>query len=186
MRSPRRAQPTTVEALYALPDDGRKYELQAGMLVAEPLPGYRHGRVMFLVAKILDMHVSRHDLGEVLVGDAGFVLARAPDTVRGPDVAFVAKRRVASQRDKTKAFEGAPDLAVEVRSPTNTPAEMHAKVGDYLAAGARCVWIVDPERRIVTVYASLLSPRVLAEGDALEAGDVLPGFSVRVGEFFEV
>ena len=78
-----------------MPDDGRKYELQAGMLVAEPLPGFRHGRVMFVVARILDAHVEPHGLGVVTVGDAGFVLARAPDTVRGPDVAFVAERRLA-------------------------------------------------------------------------------------------
>ena len=186
MRSPRRAQPLTVEALYTMPDDGRKYELEAGMLVAEPLPGFRHGRVMFVVARILDAHVERHGLGMVIVGDAGFVLARAPDTVRGPDVAYVAQRRVAGQLDRSKAFEGAPDLAVEVLSPTNTPAEVHAKVGDYLAAGTRSVWVVDSERRTVAVYESLLSPRVLAEQDILVAGDVVPGFSVRVGELFEV
>lgn len=185
MRSQRRHQPLTVEALYTMADDGRKYELQAGMLIAEPLPGYRHGRVMFIVAKILDAHVGRRGLGEVIVGDAGFVLARAPDTVRGPDVAFVARRRAAEQLDRSRAFEGAPDLAVEVLSPTSTPGEMHAKVGDYLAAGTRSVWIVDPERRTVTVHDSLLSPRVLAEDEFLEAGDVVPGFRVRVGEFFE-
>ena len=175
----------TVEALSAMPDDGRKYELQAGVVVAEPLPGYRHGRVMFVVARILDAHVGRHGLGEVVVGDAGFVLARAPDTVRGPDVAFVARRRAEEQVDRSKAFEGAPDLAVEVLSPTSTPAEVHAKVGDYLAAGTRSVWIVDPERRAVTVHDSLLTPRVLTEDDLLEAGDVVPGFRVRVGDFFD-
>ena len=175
----------TVEALYTMPDDGRKYELEAGTLVAEPLPGFRHGRVMFVIARILDAHVGPHGLGVVIVGDAGFVLARAPDTVRGPDVAYVAKRRAADQLDRRKAFEGAPDLAVEVLSPTNTPAEMHAKVGDYLAAGTRSVWVVDPERRTVAVYESLLSPQVLGEQDLLEGGDVVPGFSVRVGEFFE-
>jgi len=73
---------------------------------------------------------------------------------------------------------------VEVLSPTNTPAEMHAKVGDYLVAGTRLVWVVDPEQRTVTVYDSLLAPRTLAEEDILEAGDVVPGFRARVGEFF--
>ncbi len=175
----------TVEALYGLPEDGRKYELEAGRLISEPLPGYRHGRVMFVVAKILDAHASRLGLGEVLVGDSGFVLARAPDTVRGPDVAFVAAARLADTDDRSKAFEGAPDLAVEVLSPTNTPAEMHAKVGDYLAAGTRSVWVLDPERRTVALYGSLLSPQILGEDDVLQADDVLPGFRARVGAFFE-
>ncbi|HEX5044337.1 MAG TPA: Uma2 family endonuclease, partial [Candidatus Polarisedimenticolaceae bacterium] len=76
-----------------------------------------------MIARILDAHVGSHGLGEVIVGDAGFVLARTPDTVRGPDVAFVAGTRVALQRDRSKAFEGAPDLAVEVLSPSSTPSE---------------------------------------------------------------
>lgn len=175
----------TVEDLYGMPEDGRKYELAAGMLVSEPLPGFGHGRVMFVVAKILDAHAIRHGLGEVIVGDSGFVLARNPDTVRGPDVAFVAGSRVPEERRRSKAFEGAPDLAVEILSPTNTRSEMHAKVGDYLAGGTRSVWLVDPEHRTVTVYDALLSPRVLAESDILEAGDALPGFRARVGDFFE-
>lgn len=174
-----------VESLYAMPDDGRKYELQAGMVVSEPLPGFRHGRVMFVVAKILDAHVGPRDLGVVIVGDAGFVLARAPDTVRGPDVAFVAKGRATDQLDKAHAFEGAPDLAVEVLSPGNAHAEMHAKIGDYFAGGTRLVWVVDPESRTVTVYESLLSPRVLAQSDVIDGGDVVPGFSARVGDLFE-
>ena len=176
----------TVEDLYGMPEDGKKYELEAGRLISEPLPGYRHGRLMFVVARILDAHAARHGLGEVIVGDSGFVLARTPDTVRGPDVAFVTEERLALQGDRSKAFEGAPDLAVEVLSPTNTRSDMHAKVGDYLAGGTRSVWVVDPEHRTVTVYDSLLSPRVLAESEVLEAGDVLPGFHVTVREFFEI
>jgi len=177
--------PLTVEDLYGMPEDGKKYELEAGRLISEPLPGYRHGRVMFVVARILDAHAVRHGLGEVIVGDSGFVLARTPDTVRGPDVAFVTEQRLALQGDRSKAFEGAPDLAVEVLSPTNTRSEMHAKVGDYLAGGTQSVWVVDPEHRTVMVYDALLSPRLLTENDILEAGDALPGFRARVGDFFE-
>lgn len=169
-----------------MPDDGFAHELQAGMLVSEPLPGFRHGRVMVLVAEHLSAHARRHQLGVVLGGDSGFILARKPDTVRGPDVAFVSKERVEEHGDSVRAFSGAPDLAVEVLSPSNTPAAMHAKVADYLAAGTRRVWVVDPEAQAVTVYASLLGPDRLGEIDTLSGDDVVPGFQVRVSELFRI
>ena len=114
------------------------------------------------------------------------MLARKPDTVRGPDVAFVSRERFERNADTVKAFAGAPDLAVEVLSPSNTAAAMHAKVADYLAAGARCVWVVDPESQTVTVYTSLLWPYRLGEEETLDGDDVVPGFRVRVGEIFEL
>ena len=176
----------TVEDLYVMPDDGFNYELQAGMLVSEPLPGGRHGWVTAAVAEILRAHVKTHRLGVVFAGDSGFVLARKPDTVRGPDVAFVSRERFERSGDTVKAFAGAPDLAVEVLSPSNTPAAMHAKVADYLAAGTRCVWVVDPESQTVTVYASLLWPHTFGQDEMLDGDDVVPGFRVRVGDLFEL
>jgi Uma2 family endonuclease len=113
-------------------------------------------------------------------------LARKPDTVRGPDVAFVSQARFEQQGDTVRAFSGAPDLAVEILSPSNTPAGVHAKVADYFAAGARRVWVIDSESQSVTDYESLLAPRVIDTDELLEGGDVLPGFLVRVGEIFEV
>jgi Uma2 family endonuclease len=175
----------TAEALYGLPDDGRCYELVNGWLISEPLPGFSHGEVVLLIGSLLRHHVASMRLGKVVVGDTGFILARSPDTVRGPDVAFVRTDRVPARTEASKFFSGAPDLAVEVLSPGNRPAEMHAKVADYLAAGTRAVWIVDPRARSVTVYRSLFSPTVLSEADDLEGEDVLPGFRVRVSEFFE-
>ena len=176
----------TVEDLYVMPADGYKYELQAGLLVSEPLPGGRHGSVMAAVAEILRAHVKKHRLGVVVAGDSGFIPARKPDTVRGPDVAFVSMERYEQSGDTVRAFAGAPDLAVEILSPSNTSAGMHAKVADYLAAGTRRVWVVDPEAQTVTVYASLLWPQRLGEDELLEGDDVVPGFQVRVGEFFEI
>jgi Uma2 family endonuclease len=176
----------TVDDLYAMPDDGFKYELQAGMLVSEPLPGFRHGRVIAAIVELLRAHVRQRQLGVVLAGDSGFVLAEGPDTVRGPDVAFVSRERVEGSGDTIRAFKGAPDLAVEVLSPSNTRGSLHGKVADYLAAGTRRVWLVDPEARTVTVYASLLWPHVLGEDDLLDGDDVVPGFQLRVGEIFEL
>ena len=186
MSLPLRDREMTVEDLYVMPDDGFNYELQAGMLVSEPAPGFRHGHVVAAIAELLRAHVKKQRLGVVLAGDSGFILARKPDTVRGPDVAFVSRERFERSGDPVRAFAGAPDLAVEVLSPSNTPAAMHAKVADYLAAGTRCVWVVDPEAQTVTVYASLLSPHRLGEDEMLDGDDVVPGFRVRVGELFEL
>jgi Uma2 family endonuclease len=186
MPLPRHERELTVEDLYVMPDDGYSHELQAGLLVSEPRPGFRHGRIVATITELLVTYVRPRRLGVVLAGDSGFILARTPDTVRGPDVAFVTHDRFERSGDTVKAFTGAPDLAVEVLSPSNTAIGMHAKVADYLAAGTRCVWVVDPERRTVAVYASLLWPQVLREDSLLEGGDVVPGFQVRVGELFEV
>lgn len=176
----------TVEDLYDLPDDGMKYELQGGMLVSEPLPGSRHGRVALQVGALLHAHVRQAKLGVVFSNDSGFILSRSPDTVRGPDVSFVSRERYENSKDVVRAFPGAPDLAIEVLSPSNTPAAIHAKVADYLAAGTRCVWVIDPESESVVVYRSLLSPCVLTETDVLECDDVIPGFRASVAELFEI
>jgi len=125
----------TVEELYGLPDDGKVYELQAGCLVSEPLPGGRHGRVAAAFGAALHTHVRAKKLGVVFTNDTGYVLARQPDTVRGPDVSFVARERFEKTGDLTTAIPGPPDLAVEITSPSSNPSEMHAKVADYLAAG---------------------------------------------------
>ena len=79
-------------------------------------------------------------------GEAGYVLARNPDTVRGPDLSFIARERLVGF-DDSRFFEGAPDLAVEILSPSNRPGEVRAKAPEYLAAGARLVWVVDPSAR---------------------------------------
>lgn len=82
-------------------------------------------------------------------------------------------------------FPGAPDLAVEILSPSNTPAAIRGKVAEYLVAGTRIMWIVDPDSRTVTVYRSLLVPHVLAEAETLDGEDVVPGFRITVAELFE-
>jgi Uma2 family endonuclease len=121
MSAPGRRLELTVEDLHAMPEDGYAYELQGGLLVREPLPGFRHGRVMLRVGELLSAHARAHRLGVVIVGDSGFILARTPDTVRGPDVAFVSQARFEQQGDTVRAFCGAPDLAVEIVSPSTRP-----------------------------------------------------------------
>ncbi len=176
----------TADDLDRMPEDGWKHELQAGVLVSEPLPSPRHGRIAAEICARLHHHARSQRLGVVIGNDSGFLLARSPDTVRGPDVAFVSRDRYAAAGDPVTAFPGAPDLAIEVLSPSNTPAEVRAKVADYLAAGTQLVWVVDAERRTVTAYRSLLAPRILMETDVLEGEDVVPVFRLEVAEIFEI
>jgi len=171
----------SLEEFYALPEDGLKHELQSGLLVSEPPRGFRNGRMILELGSLLRQHVRENDLG-VATGESGYLLAASPATVRGPDIAFVSKSRLAGIDDSVRAFPGAPDLAIEVLSPGNAPAAMHAKVADYLAAGTRLVWVVDCDARTITEYEKLLEPRTLGIDDRLDGRDVVPGFSVAIAD----
>jgi Uma2 family endonuclease len=175
---------TTLDEYLALPDDAFRYELQGGVLLSEPPSGFEHGDVCAEIGLRLRQHARRTGAGSV-VSAVSFVLARDPDTVRIPDVAFVRTERVASLVDRSRPFPGAPDLSVDVLSPSNARGEIHAKVADYLAAGAPLVWVVDPESRSVVTYRELLRPVRLSGDDRLDAGEPIPGFTVRVAELFE-
>ncbi len=173
----------TIEEFERLPDDGWRCELVRGRVVQEPPAGFEHGRLAMRIGLLLGRFVEENNLGEVLASETGFVLVEEPPTVRAPDAAFVAKGRV-----PFPAAPGfgrlAPDLAVEVVSPSNTLAEIHSKVMDYLDAGSRRVWVADPMTRTVTVYCSRKDIRLLSGDDELDGEDVLPGFRVRLGEIF--
>ena len=175
--------PLTASEFALLPDDSCRHELEAGWVISEPFPSLRHDEVRKKLEQILDTVVARQRLGAVF-GHVGFVLARDPDTVRGPDLSFVTRARLAGV-EQSHFFEGAPDLAVEILSPSNRPHQMQAKVEDYLAAGCRLVWVVDPLRRTVTTYRALLAPQVFLVDDELDGGDVLPGLRIEVGSIFE-
>jgi len=176
----------TAEQLYELPDDGLRYELLRGALVSEPVPGRLHGRTVARISKLLSNFVDSRRLGVVYTGDTGFVLARQPDTVRGPDVAFLSNERERETEGARPYIPGAPDIAVEVVSPSDRTREVLGKVSDYLAAGSRVVWVVNPVREEVSVFRSPFAPRILAGADLLRDEDVLPGFSVTVAEIFEI
>jgi Uma2 family endonuclease len=150
-------------------------ELVRGVLVVSEPPGYSHGEVTARLARILGNHADAHTLGTVLAGDAGFKLAANPDTVRGPDVAFVRRERV--PQPSPPGFAAlAPDLVVEILSPGDRAGEMLAKVADWLSAGTRLVWVVDPLRRIARVYRHDGTETIVTAEGALDGEDVLPGF----------
>ncbi len=174
----------TVDEYAELPEDGRRLELQAGILIAEPQPFPRHAQIQARLSRMLLDFVEPRGLGVVLT-QGGFLLSRHPDTVRAPDVAFVRGDRFDADEAERAFFRGAPDLAIEILSASNRPGEIHAKVADYLASGSTLVWVVDPARRFVSVYRSLLAPRRVATGELLQGEDVLPGLSICVAAVLE-
>lgn len=174
------AQLVTAEQLLEMPGIERA-ELIRGEIVEMVPPGAEHGRVAARLTMRLANYAECKRLG-VVYGETGFRVARDPDTVRAPDVAFVR----ASRASKATAgfFEGAPDLAIEVVSPNDSAAELFAKVQDWLGAGAATVWVVDPRTQTVSVYGPRGSAHVLSAADRLAGDDVLPGFDLPVAEIF--
>lgn len=172
----------TAEELLLLPDDGMQRELIRGVLTEDMPPGYEHGAVENRIGRLLGNFVDDNELGEVLSGDSGFVLERGPDTVRGPDIAWVARGRV---EGRVPGYaELAPDLVVEVKSPSNSYREMADRALMWLSHGTRMAVVADPARITLSVYRPGQPPLVLGEFDVFDCGDVLPGFSEPVWRFF--
>jgi Uma2 family endonuclease len=132
---------------------------------------------------LLHGYVETRGLGTVLV-EAGFVVSRRPDTVRGPDISFVSRTRLAPEQIPEAFIPFAPDLAVEILSPDDRAAEIEEKVGDYLGGGTRVVWVVDPGCRSVTVHRADRAPEVKRGLDRLDGENVVPGFECSVADLF--
>lgn len=165
----------------SLPD--KQVELLRGQLVVREPPGTRHGAIAAKLTCHLGVFVEGQGLGIVFAQDTGFKIAADPDTVRAPDVAFV--RRERADRIPARGYaELAPDLLAEVLSPDDAPAEVLAKVADWLSAGTKVVWVVDPQRSEIRVYRRDGSLTVLRGNDSLEGEDVLPGFACRLSDVF--
>lgn len=157
-----------------LPD--KRVELVRGVLVVREPAGGRHGRVAMNVALELGNYVRAHQLGVVYAAETGFTLARQPDTVRAPDVAFVRRERLPTP-EPLGFPELAPDLVALVLSPDDRPGQRLAKIADWLSAGTRLVWVIDPERRQARVYRHDGTERIVSGAETLDGEDVVPGFS---------
>ena len=166
----------TAEELLRTPIADKRVELVRGVLVVREPAGSTHGLVAMNLGVELAVYVKRTGAGAVYAAATGFQLATDPDTVRAPDVAFVTRDRL-PPRGATGYPALAPDLAVEVLSPGDRPGEVLAKVADWLSAGTRLVWVVDPARRIARVYRADGSETLLTADQALDGEDVLPGLS---------
>lgn len=181
---------TTAEELFRMPNDGAGYELVKGELRRKGDPhkmsptGFKHGTIVARLTVALGQYVEEHDLGEVTGAESGFKLASNPDTVRAPDVGFVRRERIPAGDLTEKFWPGAPDLAVEVISPNDNLNDVDEKVADYLDAGVRLVWLVNPKMRTVTEHQPNSEPRTLSESDTLDGADVVKGFQYSVAKLF--
>ncbi len=171
----------TAEDLFELPDDGMRHELVEGELRTMAPAGAEHGLVALRVGARVLQHAEQHGLGEAYAPETGFILRRAPDTVRAPDVAFVAAHRLTAARSRGFA-ELAPDLVVEVVSPSDRASYVAAKAAMWLDAGVRLVWVVDPQAGLAAVHHPGGLVTVLRQNGALDGEDVLPGFRLPLAE----
>ena len=175
----------SADEFMELPLNLKLYELVRGRLVKVPMTGYEHGEIESNIMFALQQHVRLRGLGQVTPGDVMFRLEQDPDTLRQPDVAFVRADRLPPLEQRRSYSPVVPDLAVEIRSPSNTARELAVKVADYLRAGVRLVWVVELDTQTVTVHTSDTAPLTLSVHDEITGGSVLPAFRCPVAAFFE-
>jgi Uma2 family endonuclease len=171
----------TAEDLLNMPDDGTRHELIKGELLTMPVPKPIHGAVTMNLSALLYMHNKANNLGRVF-SECGFQLESGPDTVLGPDIAFISRDRIPADDDRF--YRDAPDVAVEVLSPSDRRGKVERKPALWLELGARSVWNVNPQKRTVEVFHADGQRWLFSEGDEL-VDDVVPGFRVAVSKIFE-
>jgi len=171
----------TLEEFRRLPESSHfLHEVSGGLLVREPRPGRTHGTAVMLLGRQLTDFALEH--GGIVTTETGFVLGEEPLILRGPDLAYV-RSDPAPYGERDGYIAGAPDLAVEVVSPTNTAADIQEKVLQYLEAGCAEVWVVHPKTRSVVTHPATGEGRILWEADTLTS-PVLPGLEIPVREVF--
>lgn len=166
----------TAEELEHLHLPGKSTELVRGRLLVREPPGTRHGRIAATLAYFVTDFVRRNRLGVVFAQDTGFKIHSNPDTVRAPDVAFLAQERVDQVPDHGYAAL-TPDLLAEIVSPDDRPGELLAKIAQWLEAGAKLVWVIDPRSAEARVYRPDGSLTIIGADGVLDGEDVLPGFA---------
>ncbi len=175
----------TAEELLDMPDDGHIYELVRGELVKLMGTGLEHAYIADNCYGSIRDYVIGANLGRVFSSQLSYILARDPDTVRIPDLGFIRQERLDAVGVIRGYFPGAPDLAIEVISPSNSYSDVAEKVFDYLEAGTLMVIVLEPRTHTVSVHRSPTDIVALTEADMLDGGDVVPGWSMPVAEIFE-
>ncbi|MBI5772614.1 MAG: Uma2 family endonuclease [Verrucomicrobia bacterium] len=174
----------TDDQLMALDRDGRKHEVWFGKVITMPPAGSEHGDIIVRLIVAIGAHVARHKLGKVYEGQTGFRLG--PDHCFEPDVSFVSKERLKLILPaKEKLFHGAPDLAVEVLSPSDSITKTEEKLGLYLTHGTRLAWMIDPKTKTARVYRPSGESELLRRDRVLTGNSVLPGFRISLSRLFE-
>lgn len=175
---------TTIEDLWEITEPGR-YDVIDGDLYQMPPAGGEHGEIEMTIGALLWQFVRHHRLGKVYSGDTGFILSRDPLVWLSPDAAFVRADRLPPPEERAGFLPLAPDLAVEIVSPSDRPALVSRKVQEYLRAGTRLVWVVEPRTRTITIHRLDQPASVYTATDEIDAGDILPGFRVAVTDLFQ-
>ncbi len=179
-----RQQICTAEQLFAMPNDGHRYELVKGVLKMMSPAGSEHGWIAGRILTRLATHVENADLGRTYAAETGFQIASSPDTVRAPDACFVSHARLASVEATPSYLSLAPDLVVEVVSPSDTSKEVKAKAEEWLQAGTDLVLVADPSNRTLRVFRKGSEILLLGAGDTFEAGDVCGHWTLSVNDAF--
>ncbi len=165
------------EEFMRLPDNGRKYELVNGEVVEVPA-GIRHDALVMRIGVVL--HPYTHSRGVLCGSSAGYRLNSG--NVRSPDVSFILNERLPEGKPPIGFAEFAPDLAIEILSPSEDASELLRKIAEYFESGAKQVWVVDPDARRITIYRSPVDVQIFVEGDIIENNELLPDFRCRVSE----
>jgi Uma2 family endonuclease len=172
----------TGEELLAMGDIG-PCELIDGRIVAMSPTGGEHGTLESELGRVLGNFVIEKRLGWVLTGEVGIYIRRNPDRIRAADIAFLSRQRL-PRKPAPGFLTVAPELIVEVISPTDTWEDMRRKLADYFSIGVERVWVVEPENRAVVIYRSLNEAVTLNEGDVLQGEGALEGFELSIAALF--
>ena len=174
----------TAQEYWLLPENGMQRALVRGEVYETMPPGGRHGLIAAILSMLLRLWAKNGPHGCVGV-ESGFLLKRAPDTVRGPDVFYIRADRIPSAGIPEGFWMIAPDLAVEVVSPNETAEDVREKVRDYLAAGTPLVWVIYPRTQEVVAHTLDGLARTYSRDHTLDAPTILPGFTCDVKALFE-
>jgi Uma2 family endonuclease len=175
----------TLEDAAKLDPDEFPAEVVDGRLMPVSRGTWRHGAVALNAGVLLKQYAKANGDWVVAVCDPGSKLRQHPALLRGPDVGVIRANRKPTGRGVDGWLEGAPDLAVEVTGDNATATQLMRKALEYLGAGGRLVWIIDPDVEQVVVVTPPNAFRILGRDDILDGGDVLAGFACTVSELFE-
>lgn len=170
--------------LDTLPDDGKKYELTHGVLIEMPPPKPNHNLIAAWIVTFVNLYLLKNKLG-LAITEMGVRLFADDSTLYFPDVAYISFARLPDP-DLTKYIPMAPDLAVEIVSPSNTSEEISTKVSDYLRAGTQLVWVIYPKTQMTYVYQPDGRYQIVDGNGVLSGGEVLPGFTLPLHDIFQV
>jgi Uma2 family endonuclease len=177
---------STAEQLIAMPDDGNRYELVNGVLRMMSPAGSEHGQIAERISRRLGNHVESNQLGATYAAETGFRISTSPDTVRAPDAAFVSHSRLKSVEPTSGYLPLAPDLVVEVVSPSDSSSDVEAKAEQWLNAGTQVVVVADPANLTLRIYENVGHIRVLRSGDTYSSGRVCGNWELSVNDAFQI